>query len=60
MSFGVPDAGDGARVLRDVVWVESVKSQIYVEGETETYNERSLLLRRLSKNNPVELLRQCG
>lgn len=25
-------------MLHDVVWVESVKSQIYVEGETDIYN----------------------
>jgi len=38
LSFGAPAAGGGASVLQDVVWVESVKSQIYVGGETETYN----------------------
>jgi transcriptional regulator with XRE-family HTH domain len=38
LSFGVSEAGDSASVLEDVVWVESVKSQIYVGGETETYN----------------------
>jgi hypothetical protein len=46
LSFGAPDAGDGARVLHDVVWVESVKSQIYVDGETDTYNF-SLVFRAL-------------
>lgn len=48
MSFGVPDARDGARVLHDVVRVESVKSQIYVEGETDTYNF-SLVFRALQE-----------
>jgi hypothetical protein len=38
MSFGVPAPAGGDTVLHDVVWVESVKSQIYVEGETDTYN----------------------
>ena len=38
LSFGAPEAGGGASLLEDVVWVESVKSQIYVGGETETYN----------------------
>jgi transcriptional regulator with XRE-family HTH domain len=38
LSFGGSEAGDGAKVLQDVVWVESVKSQIYVGGEADTYN----------------------
>jgi transcriptional regulator with XRE-family HTH domain len=38
LSFGRLEVGDSASVLEDVVWVESVKSQIYVGGETETYN----------------------
>jgi transcriptional regulator with XRE-family HTH domain len=38
LSYGAPEAGVGGTVLADVVWVESVKSQIYVGGETETYN----------------------
>jgi transcriptional regulator with XRE-family HTH domain len=38
LSFGAQGAGSSASVLGDVVWVESVKSQIYVGGETETYN----------------------
>ena len=39
LSFGAPNAGDGARVLQDIVWVESVKSQIYVAGETDVADE---------------------
>ena len=38
LSFGLPAVGDTASVLEDVVWVESVKSQIFVGGEKETYN----------------------
>ena len=38
LSFGASEAGGSGSVLEDVVWVESVKSQIYVGGETETYN----------------------
>jgi transcriptional regulator with XRE-family HTH domain len=37
-SFGAPQPPDGASMLHDVVWAESVKSQFYVEGETDTYN----------------------
>lgn len=48
VSFGAREAGDGARVLHNVVWVESVKSQIYVEGETDTYNF-SLVFRALQE-----------
>ena len=38
LSYGAPEAGESGTLLADVVWVESVKSQIYVGGETETYN----------------------
>jgi uncharacterized protein DUF5753/helix-turn-helix protein len=37
-SFDPPQAYDEASMLHDVVWVESVKSQIFVEGETDIYN----------------------
>jgi transcriptional regulator with XRE-family HTH domain len=38
LSFGAPEAGEGASMLHDVVWVESVKSQMYVADEQDVYN----------------------
>ena len=38
LSFGALGPGGSSTVLADVVWVENVKSQIYVDGETDTYN----------------------
>jgi hypothetical protein len=38
LSFGPPQPADSTSMLHDVVWVESVKSQFYVEGETDAYN----------------------
>lgn len=37
-SFGTSQLPEGTSMLHDVVWVESVKSQIFVEGETDIYN----------------------
>jgi hypothetical protein len=38
LSFGAPEAGEDANMLHDVVWVESVKSQMYVADEQDVYN----------------------
>ena len=38
LSFGAPEAGEDASMLHDVVWVESVKSQMYVADEQDVYN----------------------
>lgn len=37
-SFEAPPSAAGAKMLNDVAWVESVKSQFYVGDETDTYN----------------------
>jgi hypothetical protein len=37
-SFGVSQLDQGGSMLHDVVYSESVKSQIFVDGEADTYN----------------------
>ena len=37
-SFGASPPADGTSMLHNVVWVENVKSQFYVDDETDTYN----------------------
>ena len=37
-SFGASAPADGTSMLHNVVWVENVKSQFYVDDETDTYN----------------------